>query len=131
MNSEVLESVNDTYIGLELSNFAADSFYAQLRYQLSEDFAFGGDYTYKGQMFGGQPDTAASFDATNGYYSIVVPSYSVVNLFANYSVSDNMTMRLNIGNVADTEYWTAAYRSGSFMYLGDARSTKLTMTYEF
>ncbi|MGJ8694641.1 MAG: TonB-dependent receptor [Thalassotalea sp.] len=131
MKSEVLASVNEDYIGLELSNFAGESFYAQLRYQLTESFAFGGDYTYKGEMYGGQPDTAAGYDSTNGYYSIVVPDYSVVNLFANYSVSDSTTVRLNIGNVTDNEYWTAAYRSGAFMYLGDARSTKLTLTYEF
>jgi catecholate siderophore receptor len=131
MSSEVLDSVNEDNIGLELSNFAGDSFYAQLRYQLTESFAFGGDFTYKGEMFGGQPDTAASYSADTSNYSIVVPNYSVVNLFANYSVSENTTIRLNVGNVADTEYWTAAYRSGAFMYLGDARSTKLTVTYEF
>ncbi|MGI5308103.1 TonB-dependent receptor [Rheinheimera sp. WS51] len=131
MSSEVLASVNEDIIGYELSNFAGDSLYTQLRYQLTENFAFGGDFTYKGKMYGGQPDSAASYDATNGYYSIVVPSYKVVNLFANYSVSDSTTLRLNIGNVTDTEYWTAAYRSGAFMYLGDARSAKFTLTYEF
>jgi catecholate siderophore receptor len=131
MNSEVLESVNEDYVGLELSNFAGESFYMQLRYQLNEAFAFGGDFTYKGEMYGGQPDTAAGYNAENGYYSIVVPSYKVVNLFANYSVSDSTTLRLNIGNVGNTEYWTAAYRSGAFMYLGDARSARATLTYEF
>jgi catecholate siderophore receptor len=131
MTSEVLDSVNEDYIGLELSNFAGDSLYMQLRYQLNDAFAFGGDFTYKGEMYGGQPDTAASYDATNGQYSIVVPSYNVVNLFANYTVSESTTLRLNIGNVTDNEYWTAAYRSGAFMYLGDARSAKATITYEF
>ncbi len=131
MESEVLASVEPANIGLELSNFASDSFYLQLRYQLTEDFAFGGDYTYKGEMFGGQPDTAAGYDAEKGYYSIVVPSYAVVNLFANYSVNEATTLRLNIGNVTDKEYWTAAYRSGAFMYLGDARSVRATLTYEF
>lgn len=131
MSSEVLESISEENIGLELSNFAGDSAYFQLRYQVNEKFAFGGDYTYKGEMFGGQPDTAASYDADNNRYSIVVPSYQVVNLFANYSVSDSTTLRLNVGNVTDTEYWTAAYRSGAFMYLGDARSVRATITYEF
>jgi catecholate siderophore receptor len=54
-----------------------------------------------------------------------------VNLFANYHASEAMTFRLNIGNVADTEYWTAAYRSGAFMYLGEGRSARATVTYEF
>lgn len=131
MESEVLDSYDEDNIGLELSNFAGNSFYAQLRYQLTEDFAFGGDFTHKGEMYGGQPDTAAGYDSTNGYYSIVVPSYNVVNLFANYSVNESTTVRLNLGNVTDKEYWTAAYRSGAFMYLGDGRSVRATITYEF
>ena len=131
MESEVTQSVNPQNLGLELSNFADKSFYVQLRYQLTEDFAFGGDYTYKGEMYGGQPDSAAAFDAQNGYYSIVVPSYATANLFANYNLSKAATLRLNIENVTDKEYWTAAYRSGSFMYLGDARAVRATLTYEF
>ncbi|MGS2720718.1 TonB-dependent receptor [Paraglaciecola aestuariivivens] len=131
MQSEVLDSVEASNIGLALSNFADKSFYTQLRYQLSQDLAVGGDYTYKSEIYGGQPDTAASYNAELGDYSIVVPSYAVVNLFANYTLSDATTLRLNLGNVADTEYWTAAYRSGAFMYLGDGRSVKASITYEF
>jgi catecholate siderophore receptor len=131
MQSEVLASVDEGNVGLALSNFSRESFYVQLRYQPTESFAFGGDFTYKGEMYGGQPDSAASYDTEISDYNIVVPNYSVINLFANYSVSDAMTLRLNIGNVTDKEYWTAAYRSGAFMYLGDARSAKATLTYEF
>jgi catecholate siderophore receptor len=54
-----------------------------------------------------------------------------VSLFANYNATDDLTFRINVGNVLDEEYWTAAYRSGSFMYLGDARNANLTATYEF
>lgn len=131
MQSEVLESYTSANVGRVLSNFAEDSFYMQLRYQPSDKFAFGGDITYKSEMFGGQPDSAAGFNTGLGEYSIVVPSYSVINLFANYNATDNMTLRLNIGNIADKEYWTAAYRSGSFMYLGDGRTVRATLTYEF
>jgi len=131
MNSQVLESFITDNIGRDLSNFADQSYYLQLRYQATETFAFGGDYTYKSEMYGGQPDTAAGFDSSINDYTIVVPAYSVVNLFANYSVNDALTLRLNVGNVFDKEYWTAAYRSGSFMYLGDGRSLRASMTYEF
>ena len=131
MSSEVLDSVNDANIGLALSNFADKSFYLQLRYQPNEQFAFGGDFSYQSEMYGGQPDTAATFDTTLNDYRVVVPSYSVVNLFANYYLSEQLTLRLNVGNVMDKEYWTAAYRSGSFMYLGDGRSTRLTVNYTF
>jgi catecholate siderophore receptor len=131
MQSEVLKSYTSESIGRVLSNFAQDSFYMQLRYQPTEKFAFGGDFTYKSEMFGGQPDSAAGYDSDLNEYSIVVPSYSVINLFANYNATEDMTLRLNIGNIADKEYWTAAYRSGAFMYLGDARTVRATLTYEF
>jgi catecholate siderophore receptor len=131
MESEVTASITQENIGLTLSNFAEESAFVQLRYQPNDSFAFGGDFTYQGEMYGGQPDSAAGYDATNSQYSIVIPSYNVVNLFANYHASEAMTFRLNIGNVTDTEYWTAAYRSGAFMYLGDGRSARATVTYEF
>lgn len=131
MKSEVTDSYNPDNIGRALSNFAENSAYLQLRYQLTKDFAFGGDYSYQSEMYGGQPDTAAGYNSDANKYSIVVPDYQVVNLFANYNVNDKTTVRLNIGNAFDTEYWTAAYRSGSFMYLGDGRSTRITVNYQF
>ena len=131
MSSEVLESYSDSNVGLVLSNFADRSYYVQLRYQPNETFAFGGDYSYQSEMYGGQPDTAAGYSSDTGQYSIVVPSYSVVNLFANYYVNEKLTVRVNIGNAFDEEYWTAAYRSGSFMYLGDGRNFRATINYEF
>lgn len=131
MESEVTKAFNPDHIGLRLSNFAEDSMYLQLRYQLTDDFSFGGDMTYQGEMSGGQPDTASDYDIENDRYRIVVPSFTVFNLFANYNATEKLTLRANIGNVSDKEYWTAAYRSGSFMYLGDGQSARLTATYQF
>lgn len=131
MDSEVLDSYTQENIGLKLSNFAEKSWYFQLRYQPNETWAIGGDYSGQSEMYGGQPDTAAGFNDDINDYSIVVPSYQVVNLFANYNASEDITLRLNIGNVLDEEYWTAAYRSGSFMYLGDARTVRFTVNYQW
>lgn len=131
MDSEVTDSYNTDNIGLALSNFADKSAYLQLRYQPTENFAFGGNATYQSEMYGGQPDTAAGYSQDTGEYSIVVPSYSFVNLFASYNVTEDFTVRANAGNIFDKEYWTAAYRSGAFMYIGNGRSLRLTGTYEF
>ncbi|WP_232361385.1 TonB-dependent receptor [Paraneptunicella aestuarii] len=131
MDSEVLDSFNEDSIGLALSNFAEESFYTQLRYQPNDSFAFGASVTYQGEMYGGQPDTAAGYNSTLGEYSIVVPSYTVFDVFANYYYSEDINFGLNIGNITDKEYWTAAYRSGSFMYLGEARSIRGTVTWKF
>lgn len=131
MDSEVLASFNDDNVGRKLSNFAEQSAFAQLRYQISEQWVIGGDYSYQSEMYGGQPDTAAGYDADNNRYSIVVPDYQVVSLFANYYPTESLSFRLNVGNVFDQEYWTAAYRSGSFMYLGDGQNARLTINYQF
>ena len=131
MDSEVRESFVDENVGLALSNFADESLYLQLRYQPTEKIAFGGSYTYQSEMYGGQPDTAAGYNQETGEYSIVVPSYGVFDLFANYYATEKLNFRLNVGNVTDKEYWTAAYRSGAFMYLGDARSVRASVVLEF
>ena len=90
---------------------------------------FGGAYTYQGEMYGGQPDTAAGFDGAIGEYSIVVPSFTVIDVFMNFDFSDSLRLRATIGNLADETYWTAAYRSGSFMYIGDARHAQVSLSW--
>lgn len=131
MDSEVLEAFDSDNVGLALSNFADNQAYLQLRYDASPKFSFGGSITYKSEMYGGQPDTAAGFNSAIGEYSIVVPSYEVVDLFVNYYPTEDLNFKLNLGNVTDEEYFTAAYRSGAFMYLGDAASVRASMTYSF
>lgn len=131
MESKVLDAFDETNEGRVLSNFADDSVYLQLQYQPNDKVAFGGAYTYKSEMYGGQPDTAAGYDSAIGDYSIVVPSYEAVDLFVHYYPTDNVNLRLNVSNVTDEEYWQAAYRSGSFMYLGDARNVRASVTWEF
>lgn len=131
MDSQIRESFNPDNIGLTLSNFADESFYLQLRYQPNEQFAVGGDYSYQSKMYGGQPDTAAGYNAETGEYAIVVPSYQVINLFASYYATQRLTLQVNVGNALDEEYWTAAYRSGAFMYIGDGRSLTGTLSYTF
>ena len=82
-------------------------------------------------MYAGQPDSAAGYNTTIGDYSYTVPDYAVLDLFASFDLSDNVSARLNIGNVTDENYYLAAYRSGSFTYIGDARNARLTLSAEF
>jgi catecholate siderophore receptor len=131
MESEILESFIPTDVGHVLSNFADDSAYLQLRFQATPKFSIGGAVTYKGEMYGGQPDTGAAFNTTINDYSIVVPAYRVIDLFAHYRHSDRIDVRVNIGNATNEVYWTAAYRSGTFMYLGDARNAQATVSWGF
>lgn len=124
MESEVTESNNPDNIGKPLSNFAEDSAFAQLRYQMSPQLAFGGSATYSSEQYPGQPDSAAG-------ETYKVPSYTVFDVFASYEFSKDLAVRLNIGNVTDKDYYLAAYRSGAFAYKGDAQNAQLSVTYEF
>ena len=130
MDAEVLESATATYVGKTLSNFAEETAVLQLKYQFTDNFSFGAAAKYESEKFAGQPDTAASFNA-EGQYSQPVPSYTVYDLFSTYEFNEDLEVRVNVGNVTDEDYYLAAYRSGSFLYMGDARNVRVTLTYDF
>jgi catecholate siderophore receptor len=129
MQSRVLRSATAANVGKVLSNFADRSLSAQLKYAFTDDIAAGGAVKYESRKYGGQPDTAAVY-GSDGQYSQPVPSYAVLDLFATWQINKNLGLRLNIGNVTDKDFYTAVYRSGSFLYKGDARNYRLTFNYE-
>src|SRR5690606_23922455 len=118
-------------IGKRLANFANRSLSVQMKYQLTAAFSFGGAARYESKRYGGQPDTAAAHDLPTGIHSQPVPSYTVYDAFAAYRFNKQLDVRLNVLNVADKDYYTAVYRSGSFLYKGDGRAVRLTANYEF
>jgi catecholate siderophore receptor len=141
MNSETLESYFDgtkavtgrggsvshpNYIGTQKANFAEKSASAQLKYQLTPKFAFGGNLTYSSEMYGGQPDQGVSVGSM-----IKLPSYTVFDVFASYQVNKQIGLRANIQNLTDKDYYTAVYRGGDIIYIGDGRAANVTMTYKF
>lgn len=130
MDSEVLASATPANVGKVLSNFADNSISAQLKYQFSERLSAGGAVKYESERFAGQPDTAAAY-GSDGQYSQPIPAYTVVDAFASYRFTPNLEARLNVGNLEDKNYYLAAYRSGSFLYMGDARNYRLTLVYDF
>ncbi len=143
MKAKVLDSYTATNEGKTLSNFADTTASAQLRYQATPKFAFGTAVKYESKKYAGQPDTAAAYvTAANvtagtqpasqlGEYTQPVPAYTVWDVFADYRIDKRTKLRLNVGNVFDKDYYLAAYRSGSFLYKGDARNARLTLNYEF
>jgi len=123
MESEITDSYNEDNIGGRLANFADKSLYTQLRYQATDKVAFGGAVTYASESYVGQPDSAAG--------DLHTPAYTVVDAFMSYDINNTTNYRINVGNLFDTDYYTAAYRSGSFAYKGDARNIKMTLAFEF
>lgn len=130
MDSEILRSNVAANEGKVLSNFADNTAFVQLKYQATDKFAFGAAAKYEGRKYAGQPDSAAGLDEF-GQYSQPIPAYAVLDLFANYRIDKNMDVRLNVGNVTDKDYYLAGYRSGSFLYKGDARNARVTLNYDF
>ncbi|WP_370052607.1 TonB-dependent receptor [Neptunomonas sp.] len=138
MSSEILDSYYDgtkalsgrggvtypDYIGADKPNFADKSANLQLRYQATPQFAFGGTVTYSSEMSGGQPDGAASD-------TVKLPSYTVYDMFATYDFSRSLSVTANVQNLTDEEYYTAVYRGGSIVYIGDGRSAKVSLKYKF
>ncbi len=123
MKSKVTDSNDPDSVGKRLSNFADRSAFLQLKYQATEGFAFGANLRHESKKYAGQPDAAAGDEP--------IPSYTVFNLFASYRFNKNLDARLNVGNVTDRDYYLAGYRSGSFLYKGDARNARLTLNYQF
>lgn len=129
MESEVLKSFNPVYVGAPLANFAQNSSFVQLKYQATDAFSFGAGSRYESQRRVGQPDTAAV--NADGSLTRPLPSYTVFNAFANYRVNKALDFQLNVKNLTDKAYYLAGYRSGNFVYIGDARSYVLTANYQF
>ena len=131
MDSEITGSNDPTKIGRRLSNFSNTQATAQLRYQATEAFAFGGTATYKGQMFTGQPDDAAGYDTALEVYTYRIPDYWTFDAFASYKINEHLAARVNLTNVGNEDYYLAGYRSGHFLYKGDERRATLTLTGRF
>lgn len=128
MKSKVLRSSTPANVGQPLSNFADRSLSVQGKYQLTRDLSVGAAARHESNRCGGQPDTAAGH--VNGVCSQPVPSFTVYDLFASYRVNKQFDIRLNVLNATNKDYYTAVYRSGAFLYKGDARAVRLTLNYD-
>ena len=130
MESEVTKSATPANVGKRLANFSNASASAQVRYQLTESLYFGGAVRYEGKRYGGQPDTAAAYNAA-GAYTVPIPAYWVGDLFAAYRLNPSLEARVNVNNVTDEAYYLAAYRGANFLYRGDGRNVRFTLIYDF
>lgn len=123
-----------TNVGKTLANFADFSAQFMTRYQLTDKLAVGGAFKYKSKRYGGQPDTAAVYTQVapgQFYYSQPVPSYFVTDISAEYHLTKNIELRLNVNNLFNTNYYLAAYRAGFFLYQGDKRQIVGTISAKF
>lgn len=135
MRAKVLESTNAANLGKTLANFADVSAQFMTRYQITDKFSAGAAFKYKSKRYGGQPDTAAVYAAVGNagayVYSQPVPAYFVTDLSAEYHVTKNIELKLNVNNLFNKNYYLAAYRGGFFLYQGDKRQIVGTISASF
>ena len=124
MESEITESYDSDNIGKKLANFANESLSLQARYHVTPAFTVGSAVTKESKKHTGQPDSAAS-------ETMYVPGYTVYDAFSTYNVNSKTTVRVSVNNVFNKDYYLAAYRSGTFTYLGDKRNAQVTLQYSF
>ncbi|HIV70348.1 MAG TPA: TonB-dependent receptor [Candidatus Aquabacterium excrementipullorum] len=129
MKSKVTKSFTSSLVGKELANFADQTFSLQGKYEITSALSLGAAARHESGRCGGQPDTGVTY--TNGSCNQPVPSFTVYDLFGSYRFSRRLDVRVNVMNVEDKDYYTAVYRSGSFLYKGDGRATRVTVNYEF
>jgi catecholate siderophore receptor len=60
-----------------------------------------------------------------------VPDYWVFDAMASYAVSKNITLQLNVFNLADEEYLASVNSGGSRYFPGTPRSARLGVNFNF
>lgn len=97
------------------------SFSAWTSYEITDAFKAGGGVQYVSDRVSEIPNA--------NFLPITVPAFTVIDLFAEYRVSDAVAVRLNVYNVADEEYLGSLTNNQSIP--GPARSAVVTLTAAF
>lgn len=129
MKSRVLQSVVPANVGLPLANFANTSYSLQGKYAFTPGFYLGAAVRHDSSRCGGQPDTGAVY--TNGECGQPVPGFTVFDLFGGYRFNKHTSLRVNLLNAGNKDYYTSVYRGGFFLYKGDARALRVTLNMDF
>jgi catecholate siderophore receptor len=98
-------------------------------YKFTDRFTAGAGVQYVGESILGRPDDALRI-IPNGTFG-KLPDYFLVNLMAQYEVSDNITLRLNVDNVFDEFYARSLNWNGSRADLGPPRTYWLSASFKY
>lgn len=89
----------------------------------------GGGVQHVGESWAGRPDDADRI-IPNGRFGRL-PGYTVSNLFASWTLSEHVALRLNVDNVSDKVYATSGNWAMSRVFLGAPRSYLLSADFRF
>lgn len=123
MDSEILKSENPNNVGKDFANIAHTTFNLLAKYKVTDRLTIGGQATYRGEVQGG------SFAATNNNE---LPSYWRFDALAEYQVSKNIDLQINVVNLTNETYYDAFYRSGSpYVYVAPGRAAYATLKFKY
>lgn len=122
LGTEVVSSPVASQVGQALPNVAERSFSLQARWQWTEWLAVGATAIHASEISGG---TVVATQTE-------IPSFWRGDLFAEYTIDDNLSLRLNVLNATDEVYYDTLYRSATpFVYIAPGRSAFATLEYQY
>lgn len=93
-------------------------------YQLTQRLKVGGQVSYADEIRGG-----SQLASTNG---LELEEHLRFDAMAEYDLTKNIDVRLNVLNLTNETYYDAFYRSGTpFVYIAPGRAAYLTTNFKF
>jgi len=122
LDGEVIRSNMPAEIGQRLDNLPRHSVNLWASYWVLDDLQVGGGFQHVGSRRSG-------VSAPAGFIPIEVPAYTVADFFAEYHVTGNLALRLNVYNLTDEYYFQSFFLNQSIP--SAARSATLSLTATF
>jgi hemoglobin/transferrin/lactoferrin receptor protein len=133
IDAELIDTRNPKYEGQPLENAPLDKFSATLGFRAFEDqLTFGGQFLAVGEVKRTQRSSGTNPGQVDGatQYS---DAFELVNLFANWTVSENLKLDLAVENLFDVAYTDpqSAWSYTSDVEQGKGRTFKIGLTTRF
>lgn len=124
LDGEVRASNIPVQVGLPLDNTPPHSATLWTSFAVTPGLRIGGGVQYNGKR---RSDIPTSL--TTGNITVTAPSYTVVDAFAEYGLTDNVKLRANVYNIGDNYYFQSLGSGQSIP--GPGRSGVLTLALDF
>lgn len=122
LDTDVTASPITSQVGKPLANVAEQSVNLQAKYALTERFRVGGTLTHNGEVYGGTVDALAT----------KIPGFWRTDLLAEFQMTPQVAIKVNVLNATDRVYYDALYRSGTpFTYIAPGRAVHATLDIDF
>jgi catecholate siderophore receptor len=122
LDSEVLGSDVARDIGQPLANVPEKQFSLLAKYQLTDDFAVGGQAIYADKIWAGHLARNASMRHTVDWWRF--------DAFAEYEFDKNWTVEVSGLNLTDELYYDAMYQGGGYSFVAPGRAGYLTVKWK-